>query len=278
MIEIMVDRLHSNIFREAIGMTQGTNQSSQSPIMEPLASAGVSYNIDTRLLPLFASYVASAQTPNGLYNLNRSNEEILIALQKLKSQSLVPDGHDSDSAKQVRLLTNARQSSSALDGKSESSFQGLSLQSLSAHSTIRNTTCPKQPDTRQREEMAAALPSKKRSSSLSSSNHSSKKQKSIRNESKVSENNLPTFSIQLSDSERRETFPLPPRPAVSLSKLPLFSKLWDDYEMICYNMDDTVADQRAFVKKLFVQSLHRSKMSHLKHRTQLVSTTTTDIP
>ena len=274
MLGIMDDRLQSYNVRNALGIAFVNNQSDPSPpsIEQPPASGVSQYNIDTRILPLFASYVATAQAQSGRYNMNRSIDDVLAAMQKLKSQNSFAGAQDL--VAQLNLLTDIKQTTSSQHTNTESPPLVQSFKFLLANATVKNDTTAKQHEIAQREEIVATLPKKKRSSSLSSNNNSLKKKKSVPIEGKALENNIPTFSMQLSDSERKESFPLPPRPKLSISKLSSFSKLWDDCEMISYNMDDTVADQRAFVKKLFVQSLHRSKMSHLKQRTQLVSTTT----
>jgi hypothetical protein len=92
--------------------------------------------------------------------------------------------------------------------------------------------------------------------------------------------------LPLSVAERKASFPLPPihgttgeqqvqciklLPSKSSSSTVSLKNLWDKYEKISDDMDDTVADQQAFVKKLFILSLNRSsshviekKMKHLK--------------
>jgi hypothetical protein len=79
--------------------------------------------------------------------------------------------------------------------------------------------------------------------------------------------------VPLSTSELKATFPLPPLksnvrrpPRVKLSST--LKEVWEKFEKMSDAMDDTASDQEAFVKKLFVRSLHRSGLSHLTERIQ----------
>ena len=80
--------------------------------------------------------------------------------------------------------------------------------------------------------------------------------------------------VPLSASERKATFPLPPlkgpirRPLKMVKANSTFKQLWEKFEKISDAMDDTASDQEAFVKKLFIRSLHRSGLSHLTERIQ----------
>jgi hypothetical protein len=266
MIGVMVDRLQSDIIRTALGITSGSNPSGPSPTVASNVS-DVSHHIDARLLPMFASYVASARAQSGSYSFNSNNDDILGAINKMKVRH--PFFGSSDSSPEVKLLNDVTRTTLPLGANSRLSAQEQILQAMIVNSSEKDSRL----EASQCDEGTATLPAKKRSSSLSSSNLSSTtKKKARRTESNVSGSYVTTLSVKLSDAERRESFPLPgcrKRKVAITSELSSLSKLWDDYEMICYNMDDTVADQQAFVKKLFVQSLHRSKMSHLKDRMKL---------
>lgn len=256
----MVDRLQSDIIRTALGITAGNGP---SPMVTPTGS-DISHQFDARLLPMFASYVASTQLQNGSYNFNSSNEDILAAIHKLKVQH--PSFDSRDSLTEGKLLTNTTRAASTQDARSQPSTRKRGIIAIA--------------DANQHNELSLIERAKKRSSSMSTTNHSStKKRKSHHYERNVTVNDIATVSVSLSDSERRETFPLPPKiggrkrqATVTISKSSSLSTLWDAYEMICYNMDDTVADQQAFVKKLFIQSLHRSKMNHLIDKIQKLPT------
>jgi hypothetical protein len=77
----------------------------------------------------------------------------------------------------------------------------------------------------------------------------------------------------LSAAKRKASFPLPPllgsqgRTDTVIITATL-TQLWEKYEKLSDAMDDTASDQEAFVKRLFIRSLHRSSLSHLAERIQ----------
>jgi hypothetical protein len=274
MSEVMVDRLHSDIIQTALAITAGNNSLGISPSAAASNVRDLSQLNDARLLPMFPSYVASARGQSGSYTVNSSNEDILAAINKLNVQH--PFFITRDPLAQMKLLNNAITTASSHDTNSPLTTGKHTAPIVNSSETNKRIS---NGGAKLLDQMTATMSAKKRLSSLSSSNHSSNKK--IRfNESNAKVCNVATLSIQLSDSERRESFPLPSKrgsrkrqETVQISKLPILSKMWDDFEMISYNMDDTVADQQAFVKRLFTQSLHRSKMCHLKDRIHLPSAT-----
>jgi hypothetical protein len=76
--------------------------------------------------------------------------------------------------------------------------------------------------------------------------------------------------MSLSDAERKATFPLPlmkeTKERKVVGKLSFFRKTWARLERHSDRMDDTTADQDAFVKEFFQRSLHSYKSDHLKKR------------
>lgn len=247
----MADRLHYDIVRKLLGIEEVDNGSaplpnnvtvtnrttgtgSDAPQINHVSFPGIA---DVRLLPLFDYF-------------NNCSENRLAAI----APPSAPQTANPQSISQEQLLQ--------------------ALMTTSSNNPIEKSSTHSSSDPKRCEEPNAMLPPKKRSSSLSSNHERPNKKKSRPDESKVSvKNDVAVVSVQLSDAERRESFPLPPRNGlrprkmkVSPPNLASLSKLWDDYETTCYNMDDTVADQQAFMKRLFIQSLHQTKLCHLKDR------------
>ena len=264
----MADRLHYEIMRKLLEIAEADNTAASAPspkVTVPAINRTIVTGIDApqmnhvsfpgiadvRLLPLFDSL---AQLQTGTFNFNHSGENRLVAI----APPSVPPAVTPQSISPEQLL------------QALTMFSSHNLPESERNSIISNS------DTNRSEAPNAMLPPKKRSSSLSSNHERPNKKKSCQEDRKVSVSNAVSIvSVQLSDAERRESFPLPPRNGrrprktkISTSDLASLSKLWDDYEMICYNMDDTVADQHAFTKRLFIQSLHQTKLCHLKDRIQ----------
>jgi hypothetical protein len=97
--------------------------------------------------------------------------------------------------------------------------------------------------------------------------------RSRRHEHEKSESSGDITIFLLSGAERKASFPLPPllgsqgRTDTIIITATL-TQQWEKYEKLSDAMDDTASDQEAFVKRLFIRSLHRSSLSHLAERIQ----------
>lgn len=265
---IMVDRLHSEIIQNVFGITAGYNTFVLSPNVASHVS-DTTQQIDAHFLPMFASYVASARGQSIGYNFNSSNEDIHTMINKLKGQNPVLDVHGSSA--HVSLLNTATTTALAQDTNSRLSTEEQIIRAMISSASATNKNLHN--TTEQRNDIIEALQRKRRPSTMLSNDHRSNNKKARHNKSNLTVSDIATVSTKLSNSKKRGSFPLPRKSGdrkrqatISISKLPALSKRWDDFEMVCYNMDDTIADQQALVKKLFVQSLHRSIIYHPKDR------------
>lgn len=79
----------------------------------------------------------------------------------------------------------------------------------------------------------------------------------------------------LSESERKAHFPVPP--LIGLARTPVVRALtslqqtWERLERLSDAMDDTAADQDAFVKELFIRAIYRHKSDHLYKKTEAIT-------
>jgi hypothetical protein len=209
------------------------------------------------------------------YNTNTNNhnnfQDLLNIIQKLNSREISPDALTTE---QRNLVINLNANLSQCNDANIAPFTSQAQSQrgvLSFPSDVHNNVLLRQT----KEHDQRTVTSSTKHSLSSSSLPQNKAFKKVRHQEKEAHNNITHVHVPLTAAECKATFPLPLKsgnqgrvPTIKLSETSSLQTMWDKFEMITDDMDDTIADQEAFVKRLFISSLHRPSLNHLTERSK----------